>query len=164
MLTFHRSFLSAAALTSLLMGASAIASVSIDFVDHERFTDLGDHPGQYDRNLEILKGSFVDNIGPCLAEGERVEITVHNVDLAGFYQYWRPGPGVREMRDIDLPRIDLQYTHFSADGTIIAEGSERVADLNYLHRGTQRRVGRPETLRYEKDMIQRWSKKTFCDD
>jgi tricorn protease len=127
-------------------------------------TELGgDRPADRDRNLERLQSFLVAAAEPCLDADEGLAFSVLDVDLAGRYEWWHHPSGVRIMRDIDWPRMKVEYRHVDADGETIAEGREWVSDMDYLRRGTRRPTDR-RSLRYERSMIERWVKQTFCRD
>lgn len=160
-----RSVLLVGFMTMAMSPSLATAQVSIEFVQPQRFTHLGNYRADYKRNMEHLEGFFVAAISECLAEGAKLQIVVHNVDLAGYFEPGIRSPGVRLMREIDVPRIDLEYTWHAADGAVVAEKRETLSDINYLgrgttHRGTGSQGSQP--LRYDKHMIERWAEKTFC--
>lgn len=158
-----RSILAIGMISTTLAVLPATAEVTVHFVNPERYTDLGDHRSDYPRNKELLEGFFVDSISACLAEGEKLKLDIHNVDLAGLFEHWRPSPGVRKMRNVDAPRIDLHYTHTGPDGSTIGEDSARLTDMHFLQRaGTQRSRAGTQRLFHEKRMIERWVDRTFC--
>lgn len=162
-----RSALFSGLMTILLSSAPAAAEVTVEFVEPKRFTDLADLRADEQRNMNLLEEFFIDAVSDCLAEGERVHLTIHNIDLAGRFEFGTFHPGVRIMREVDVPRIDAEYRLHRADGPEKASDREIITDINYLgrgniYRGTASRGG--QALRYEKLMINRWARKTFCDD
>lgn len=53
----------------------------------------------------------------CLSEGESVELTVLDIDLAGRNAWWHRGAyGLRVMRGITWPRLDLAWVWRDAAG------------------------------------------------
>ena len=139
------------------------ADVTVAFVERDRYGDAGDRPADLDRNLERLQSFLVAAAEPCLDADEGLAFSVLDVDLAGRYEWWHHPSGVRIMRDIDWPRMKVEYRHVDADGETIAEGREWLSDMDYLRRGTRRPTDR-RSLRYERAMIERWVERTFCSD
>lgn len=97
-----------------------------------------------------------------LPPGERLEVTVDDIKLAGDYEPWR-GPNlqdVRIMKDIYPPRLDLHYRLLGADGAPIREGENKLRDMAYLER-TLPASDTNDPLRYDKRMIDDWLRKEF---
>lgn len=93
-----------------------------------------------------------------LPAGQRLEITVTNVDMAGDIELWR-GAGrcdLRVMRDVYPPRIDLWFTLTGADRGEIRTGSRQLKDMNYL---THAAPVTSDQLRYEKALLRDWLQK-----
>lgn len=134
-------------------------AVAVRWEDPANFTEI-----RYSHNSwESRRGNWVETLArhvrdyaaPRLPAGERLDVTIVDVDLAGDFEPWR---GVqfhdtRFMRDIYPPRITLRFTRTAADGTVIAQGERKLMDAGYL-------MGAgpfdSDPLRYEKRMIERW--------
>lgn len=91
-----------------------------------------------------------------LPEGERLEVTINDIDRAGRYE---PGRGarmdsVRIMRDIYPPTIELSFRHYGANGAVLDEGERRLRDTMYLSRTSIARSH--DNLRYEKQLLDDW--------
>ena len=61
---------------------------------------------------------------------------------------------VRVLRDTDPPRITLRFVLRDAQGKVLAEGVDRLSDIDYL-RG-QVGIG-SDPLRYEKRLLRDWT-------
>jgi hypothetical protein len=88
-------------------------------------------------------------------EGQRLEITVTNIDMAGDIESWR-GPGrcdLRIMKDVYPPRIDLQFRLLGADGADVRAGPGRLRDSHYLTRAAPITA---DHLRHEKALLLDW--------
>lgn len=134
--------------------------VSVSWDDPADFTEI-----RYSGNRwEAQRGNWVmqlaehlrKQVGKALPEGQRVEIHITDIDLAGDY---RPGQGmntdhIRMMRDIYPPRMRFDYTRYDANGQIIAQGERKLSDMGYLSRSTTRFDS--DKLAYEKRMIDEW--------
>jgi hypothetical protein len=134
--------------------------VTVEFAEPDRYLDAGDRPRDKERNLNSIEGFLVTEVGRCLAEGERVEIRVLDIDLAGRFEWWHRPEGVRVLRNVDFPRMKLEYQLFGADGQVVYERREWVTDMDYLHRGA--RVPARRALENEERMIRDWAQRQFC--
>jgi DUF3016 family protein len=146
-------------LLSLSPVPPAAAEVTVHFVAPEHYTDAGNYGRDTERTLER---HFTNLGGRCLAEGEKLELQVLDVDLAGRRE-WRRGPGydLRVMREITWPRLDLAYVWRDKAGEVLGQGKARVADQSYLWRSAYVR-GDPDELPYEKAMLRDWFEGNFC--
>ncbi len=140
--------------------AEADDPVTVEFAEADRYLDAGDRRRDEERNLNSIEGFLTTEVGRCLAEGERMEIRVLDVDLAGRFEWWHRPDGVRVLRNIDFPRIKLEYEHLDVDGQVIDEGREWVTDMNYLDRGV--RLTSRRALDHEERMIREWARQRFC--
>lgn len=91
-----------------------------------------------------------------LPEGERLEVTINDIDRAGRYE---PGRGIhmdsiRIMRDFYPPMMDLTFKRYDAAGNVVDEGERRLRDTMYLSNASVTRSS--DNLRYEKQMIDDW--------
>jgi hypothetical protein len=99
-----------------------------------------------------------------LPPGQRLDVTIDDIKLAGDYEPWR-GPDaqdIRFMKDIYPPRIDLHYRLIGADGKTLRESGARLRDLSYLQDYVVPNDTDP--LRYDKHMIDRWIRQEFRGD
>lgn len=140
--------------------ANASSRVSVTYQNPQQFTEArksrpfaGRHDDDY---LKPLKAYFEKRGEKILAPGQRLDIVITDVDLAGDFEPWR-GPEyahVRIIRDIYPPRIDLKFKLIGADGQVLREGTRSLRDLAFLtHSGPP---GDTDPLRFEKHMIARW--------
>lgn len=99
-----------------------------------------------------------------LPEGQRLKLTVTNLDLAG--QVW-PGhmiglglsSDVRLIKRVDIPRMNFSYELLDESGVVIRAGEEKLKDMAFQERAIARY--RNETLRYEKTMLKDWFVNNF---
>lgn len=134
--------------------------VAVQWTDPAEFTELkfsGNH-------WEAQRGNWVFQLAEHLREqaekrlpaGERMEVTITDIDRAGRFE---PGRGydmdrVRIMRDIYPPRMELSFKRYDADGRLVAEGERKLRDVMYLSGPTIANTN--DSLRYEKRMIDDW--------
>jgi hypothetical protein len=151
-------FALAAALFSI---ASAFAQESgraeVRYVDPEKFTDAGRYWGgdtSREHNLALLARHIERGAARLLPEGQRLFVSVTDVDLAGGYEPWRRNLGdVRLITAVYPPRIDLGFQLMDADGRVLKEGKRRLLDLSFQVSGASYR---DDPLRYEKALLDGW--------
>lgn len=154
----------AALLLGLLVSTATWADspVTVAYEHPEKFTDADDRgPTGRGASKSVMADleAYLQKIGErSLPEGEALEITFTNIDLAGRFEPTR-GAGVsdlRILRDITWPQLDFRYS-LKRNGVEVAAGSETLRDMDYLRSS----VGAPsgESLRYEKRMLDTWLRK-----
>ncbi len=113
--------------------------VQVTYHAPEKFTDFtSDGFGMASGNdlkylTELLTEHIEKEAKRCLTEGERLEITFKDIDLAGRYEPER-GPSmqhVRIYRDITYPRMVFAFKVYGADGQVRMEGERKLTDMNY---------------------------------
>lgn len=134
--------------------------VTVSWTDPHAFSEI-----RYSRNrFEAERGDWVRGIARHLAKraagalgpGEHLDVVITDIELAGDFE---PGAGrsdgVRIVRDIYPPRIDLSYTLYDASGDVADSGERSLRDIGFLHRqaGT---VGSGDPLRHEKRLVDAW--------
>jgi hypothetical protein len=134
-------------------------AVSVRWEDPATFTEIRYSHNSWESRrgnwVEMLAQHVRDYAAPRLPAGERLDVTIIDVDRAGDFEPWR-GPefyDTRFLRDLYPPRITLRFTRTAADGTVIAQGERKLMDAGYLM-GSGPFASDP--LRYEKRMIERW--------
>ena len=130
--------------------------VEVILVEPENFTDVGS-PYLVDRFASCLRQRAAKH----LSAGQKLTINITDIDMAGGYEPWH-GPqfsGVRILRDVYPPRIDLAFTLTGADGDVIVSGERRLRDLSYLMTTVSRLD--PDTLVYEKALVNDWLQREF---
>jgi hypothetical protein len=153
------SILKKSALVALLILASSSAAaggVSIKFANAENYTDMPFATWEREDLLKEL-GEHFAKLGARLPANEELQVEVVDFDPAGRIRHnFRYARELRVMTGgADWPHMELKYTHLR-DGQVVASGSERINDMNYLHRMNNYQRG--DTLRYEKRMIDDWFK------
>ncbi len=96
-------------LAGLLSCAAGIASaeVTVRFVDAERYADVGASDAERGRNLTVLERHLRMAMAQCVAEDERLTVTVREVDLAGDIAWSRSSAvELRVLREVSWPSRD----------------------------------------------------------
>ncbi len=146
--------------TAGAQSTSAEPTVEVTFVEPENFTDVKD---RYSAQKEVaqhylntLKEHVQRAAGKRLQPGQRLKVTITDIDMAGDFEPWRSPQlqDVRIIKDIYPPRIDLSYQLLDANGTVVAEGKRELRDLAFNMRTT----GLPtsDSLRHEKALLDDW--------
>lgn len=132
-------------------------AVRVEFAGPDQFTDVGNrHFGDRTRSgyLEQLRRHVIRRATPLVSEGQRLAITITELDMAGSFDPWRTKPGaVRIVTDVYPPRIDLRFALSAADGAVIASGERKLRDIDFL---TTTLFYRGDPLRYEKTLLDNW--------
>lgn len=143
----------------LLSAGSALAGVTVNYIEPDKFSDMPFEPWERDDVLKGLTEHF-QKLGKQLPPDQNLTVEVLDVDLAG-----RIIPGVRSGRDIrvmrggaDWPHMRLRYT-LEAGGHTLASGDADLSDMMYTQRLNHYSDGDP--LRYEKQMIDEWFDKNI---
>lgn len=159
--------LAALALGLAASGAPAQDSrVSVVFAEPEKYTDFRLSCVSRDADARALMGELERFLQVTAArrvpDGQRIEITVTNIDMAGEIETWR-GPGrcdLRVVKDVYPPRIDLQVRLIGADGAEARAGTRRLRDSSYL---THAAPVTADHLRYEKALLLDWLRSELRD-
>lgn len=141
-----------------------VPAIEVTFVDAEKFTDAKDSDLGSDRGreavLDQLKDHLVSHGAKYLAKGQRLQITVTDVDLAGDFEPWRGinFHDIRIVKDIYPPRVDLEFKLIDADGKVVSEGKRQLRDIGYL---MSMAMPTSDPLRYDKQMLNDWLRQEF---
>jgi len=138
--------------------------VTVAFVAPDKFTDIGSGrpPMQPSRAayLAELRKFIVQEAPRYLPPGQRLDIQVTDVDMAGDFEPWHMrAADVRVVRDIYPPRIELRFRLTDGSGAVQKEGTRRLTDPAYLM--TTTRYADSDPLRHEKALLESWMRKEF---
>ena len=134
--------------------------VAVNWADPATFAEL-----RYSHNRDdAARGDWLPQLAeylrqraePRLASGERLELTIVDIDRAGDYEPWL-GYGYQDtriIRDIYPPRMTVRFKRTDADGHVIAEGERKLSDPGFLTGATP--INSNDPLRFEKRMIDSW--------
>ncbi len=162
------------ALGALLLAAGALGAaeaekpagpVTVTFVAPEKFTDVSDRHADKESNrdfiLERLK-EYLEKRGPDrIAPGQKLAVTITDVDLAGDFEPWHGFrfEDTRVLKDVYPPRMTLSFILTDADGKVVKQGERKLMDSGYL-------LTRPgfsdDDLRYDKGMLDNWLRTEFA--
>jgi len=135
---------------------SADGRVKVTFDNPANFTDLkSSNMDDYDPGyMEELKTYVEQTSREYLADGEKLEITFTDIDMAGEFEPWRmQASDVRMVKSIYLPRAKFKWVVTDASGKTLREGNEDISDMTY-----QTNIGNitQDELFYEKEMLRNW--------
>ena len=158
-----RNFLVASVMVAA--GCASAATVSVTFIQPEKFTDAGPSRGRAtERELAALQRDMQQHLqrlaDRTMAATDTLAVEVLDVDLAGDFdslRFARFGD-VRVVRDIASPRMTLRYTAKRGD-SMVTGPEEHLSDMNFLW--SRNRYSSGDRLRYEKPMLDAWFEKRF---
>jgi hypothetical protein len=141
-------------LAAVLSAAPATAGVKVGFADSARFAD-GELSG-----ADVVAGlrSHLQRLGGQLGSGFDLNVTVLDIDLAGFDMSTRGPSRYRVLNGATWPKLKLRYA-LTRRGKTIASGEEWVTDQLYRVHAGMASAGDP--LRYEKNMLDDWFQSRF---
>ena len=159
-----RASIAFAALAAALATAycAVAATAEVEFVNPEKFTDAGKQRQYVDRdaNLSNLRAHIVGQAASMLPTGQKLFVSVTDVDLAGEFEPWQLySREVRIVRERYPPRIDLRFKLVGPDGAVIKEGERSLRDPGFMSGPSFGYGG--DNLRYEKVMLDAWLEKDF---
>lgn len=139
--------------------------VSVAWSDPARFSEFRSSVSRWEASqthwLQELAEYLRRSAEQLLPPGQRLELTILDVDRAGEYEPSRT-PGmqqVRVVRDIYPPRMTVGFRQLDADGRVIAEGTRKLADVGFLTHASP--LQSDDVLRFEKRMIDSWLRSEF---
>jgi hypothetical protein len=146
----------------------AKAVVEIEWDKPEKYRDV--RPSNESRN-KFREATFkrineyMNELALALPDNKKLLMKVSDLDLAG--QVWPAshlGLGhsvsdVRIIKNIDIPRINFSYQLLNESGEVLQQSEVKLKDMSFLDRSN--RFFKSESLRYEKNMLQRWFKQEF---
>ncbi len=159
-----RNFLGACLLFAA--GFASAATVSVTFVQPEKFTDAGYSRGRATpRELAELQQEMQQRLQRLadrkLEASDTLQVEVLDIDLAGDFETNRLTRfgDIRVVRDIASPRITLRYTAKLGD-RIVNGAEEELSNMNFLWGNNHYSSG--DRLRYEKSLLDTWFEKRFA--
>lgn len=161
-MTFKQSVMALALLA--VMPLSHAATLQLSWGDPAKFRDVragDDNQTRYqERVMKDLEEAFKAEATKLPAD-QTLKIEIKDLDLAGELEYFHEGfPfGIRVVRNIDFPRMELSFELRDAKNQVLKSGEPVVSDMGF-------RDGIPlpnnsELLQYEKKMIRKWFQREF---
>jgi hypothetical protein len=163
-LLFAKHLLAAAVLFGA--GTTLAADLQIEWNNPDHWQDAKATDINQQRYIERVKEVLGDQFrheAERLPAGQKLIVSVNDVDLAGEIEYFhRNYPfGLRVIRNVDSPRIDLNYELRDADDHVVKTGEEKLRDpgFRYITLANYDR----NVFRYERALIRDWSRKELLD-
>ena len=167
---YHRLLCAIAGILAVSSGWAAEPAAKSDgraevtFAHPEKFADVRSYYSENDKDrdalLDQLKEYIVLKSKTYVPEGQKLLVTVTDVDMAGDFEPWR-GPAMQDVRvvkDIYPPKIDLEFKLVDAKGAVLKEGKRQLRDLAFQMKIS---INRDDELRYEKALLDDWLRDDF---
>jgi hypothetical protein len=146
-------------------GPKSAPRTEVTFSDPEKFADAADGPRGTDmgrdQNLAELRDYIVSKAQSYVPEGQKLSVTITDVDLAGEIEPWRSAQmhDVRIIKSIYAPRIDLSFKLTDATtGAVIKEGTRQLRDQTF---DMNIRPDRNNPRVYENGLLDDWIRAEF---
>lgn len=135
-------------------------NVAVTFQNPDKFTDvLENHSNETSPYyLDQVKECLQQTASPLLAAGQRLNITITDIDLAGDTRLNQPD-NIRIIKDIYVPRVNLKFQLLDGDGNVVREGVRKLTDLNFNQKISL--PGSNEPLYYDKQLLKEWVRDEF---
>ncbi|MFT6899541.1 MAG: hypothetical protein ACJA13_003979, partial [Paraglaciecola sp.] len=159
--------------TCLLLSTDAFsqAEVEVTWQNPEKYRDV--RPANESRKRFAQKtfnnlDEYLVELAEFLPDGQKLLITVTNLDLAGevwpasFVGLGSGGSDVRLIKSIDIPRMAFSYQLLGPTGEVLQQGEENLKDMSF--QDSANRFFDSEPLRYEKNMLRQWFVSTFAQE
>lgn len=138
--------------------------MQVNFFEPEKFTDVKmteiADPRDRDELIGRIREYLVQQAKYYVPDGQVLEITFTDIDMAGEYEPWR-GPqwnDVRIVKDIYPPRMQLSFRLTDAEGNVLKQGKRDLRDMSFL---LKLMIDRDDTLRHEKALLDDWLQAEF---
>ena len=147
-----------------------VSPLTVKWADYQSFTDVKPATGSRRAFAESTFHNiekYLQKLAVDLPEGHTLVININNLDLAG-----RVLPGsftglglhsadmIRVIKSIDIPRIEFTYEYTDANGNVLKSDSVNLKDMSFMT--GQNPLFSSDSLKYEKNMLRKWFKKTFA--
>jgi len=155
-----RSIAAATLMCLAAAAAGAAGTVNVTFVEPDKFFDAANTKAEVPYNLGVLEQHLKQLGQRYLPDGQVLDISVLDVDLAGYMlparrvaQEFRVAKGTT-----DWPRIKVRYS-LGVNGAPVKSGEETVEDLDYIRNVTTYSSSDP--LYREKVLLDGWFRARF---
>jgi len=151
--------------------ASQVSALTVTWGDYQTFTDVKPANGMrkaYAESTFKTLEEYMHKLAADLPLGHTLAMTITNLDLAG-----RVLPGsftglglhsadmIRVIKTIDIPRIEFTYEYKDADGIVLKTDTVNLKDMSFMTGHNP--LFSSDPLKYEKNMLRKWFKKTFSN-
>lgn len=145
------------------------AELDIRWENPERYRDVeasnSVSQSKYEQRVfDELSSHFSLAAARQLPPGQQLNVVVHDVDLAGYVEYFiMPyNQGIRVVDDLYAPRLDFSWELRDEADQVIAQGEAELKErTSFRHFNT--RINRNDPLFYEKRLIDEWMRTNFFD-
>ena len=160
-------WLAAMALSLVVPAVANSAELNIEFEDADSYADI--QPGERNRSqhqsqvLEGFEGIFTD-LAQQLPDDQVLHIKVTDIDLAGYVTPVPRDGGLYMMRIVRHghdPSIRFEYRLVDSNDQVVGEGEESLRGRTANDSVRQSPSVASESLRHERDMLERWFRSTF---
>jgi len=140
--------------------------IEVNYFEPAHFTDVRDSYPEgtdagRDYTLAELKSYLVKRALKFVPAGQKLVITITDVDLAGDFEPWH-GPqwtDVRVVKDLYPPSIKLTFKLIDAQGNVLKSNQRELRDLAFMMKITM--AFRDDPLRHEKALLDDWLSEEF---
>ena len=148
-----------------------ISALTVTWGDYQTFTDVKPANGMrkaYAESTFKTLEEYMHKLAADLPLGHTLAMTITNLDLAG-----RVLPGsftglglhsadmIRVIKTIDIPRIEFTYEYKDANGIVLKSDTVNLKDMSFMTGHNP--LFSSDSLKYEKNMLRKWFKKTFSN-
>ncbi|MES2607098.1 MAG: DUF3016 domain-containing protein [Pseudomonadota bacterium] len=142
------------------------ANVELAWGDMDEFRDVRATQSSQNRFEDRVKEELTEQFEKEAAQlpaDQTLHVQVNDLNLAGEIEWFHYGyeQGLRVIRNVDIPTMDISYQLRDAAGNVIKEGDERFSDLSFNRTLLQTRVKYQSPLKYERQMISKWYQESF---
>ncbi|MFD2167654.1 DUF3016 domain-containing protein [Thalassotalea euphylliae] len=143
--------------------SASAATVELEWVEPDSFRDI--HPGGNSREkfredtFAELEANFAKLATERLPTAQILQITVRDLDLAGYVNVDSKTRRKRFVSSKYFPRIKFNYKLLAENGAVIKAGGVILKKPDFME--TTSDENKALTLGYEKQMIDEWFKYTF---
>ena len=155
----------AVALTSL--ATAQAGTITVVFEDVDKYTDFSVSGLSEKKTMGIfeseLEGELKRFSERYIVGDYALEIVFKDIDMAGDIQPWRNrhNADIRYIERVYPPRMELAYTLKDADGNVVTEGEETIADIAFDFNILAPIRSQSMSFFYEINMLEDWVRKTF---
>jgi hypothetical protein len=150
----------------LMKKTEPITKITVNFENPEDYRDIevsNRGPKQDQKMILPVIEKYLVKLGEkYLKEGQTLDITFTNIDLAGEKEPWHTPPmdNIRYMKSVYPPELSFKYTFSDSHTNQTVVGEESLIDLSY---SVKIRRDDHDRIFYEKRMLRDWIRKLTSD-